>query len=266
MHLVYLSLQSGRVPIVPPFTPSKHIGELRFGPIESWVSLQRCLLLASDAGPLDFNRVFNISRTKTTLRIPIIEWADVKEYSDDPQGVYQRPQEHDPSLEPLGCWSVRQRDVPTTWPIPSENVLKLELSFTRVPDFAFFDQEDQGEVHTIFSALASLIAPRHPHPAAVRDLPLMSASRMGSQLGPEAHLACFDFLYFVSSGLQRHEYEARWSPAWNTVGTHIRFTDDLMRLAESHIRRELGVSEGEDIPPVSSGLDDILCLADGNSR
>ncbi|KAF6754171.1 hypothetical protein DFP72DRAFT_899560 [Ephemerocybe angulata] len=230
MHLIYLGIQSERIPVIPPVTPSSHV--------------------SNKAGALRFSRVFNISATSKILRRPVLEWAHVKEYQEN-ASVSIIPQGTDPSVEQFGCWSVRQRNFPTPIWVPiAENVLKVDLSFTRVPPIAFFDETNQGDVHTKFSALASLIMPKYPHPAS-KGLPLMAKSRLGSSLPPGEHMACFDFLYYVSSGLRRHEFENRWSPAWNSVGTHIRFTDELVMLARGYILRAMGL-EGEIIPPIIS--------------
>lgn len=63
-------------------------------------------------------------------------------------------------------------------------------------------------------------------------------------------MACFDFLYYVSTGLKRHEFENRWSPAWNIVGTHLGFTDGVLDLARGYVGRAFGILS-EELPPVS---------------
>jgi hypothetical protein len=63
-----------RVPIVGPFTPS-HIG--------------------GDAGEILFSEVFDIDYLSQTIRIPVLQWSEVKNTS----GL---------EVEDIGCWSVWQ--------------------------------------------------------------------------------------------------------------------------------------------------------------
>jgi hypothetical protein len=86
----------------------------------------------------------------------------------------------------------------------------------------------------------------------------MAPSRFGKKLEPGAQLACFDFLYYVTSGLERFEFEKRWSPVWYMVGRHLRFTDRVMEIGREYLRRALGLDGGGDsesssespLPPV----------------
>ena len=63
-----------RVPIVGPFTPS-HIG--------------------GDAGEILFSDVFDIDYLSQTIRIPVLQWSEVKNTSSL-------------EIEDIGCWSVWQ--------------------------------------------------------------------------------------------------------------------------------------------------------------
>ena len=63
-----------RVPIVGPFTPS-HIG--------------------GDAGEILFSEVFDIDYLSQTIRIPVLQWSEVKDTSSL-------------EVEDIGCWSVWQ--------------------------------------------------------------------------------------------------------------------------------------------------------------
>jgi hypothetical protein len=93
-NMIYLALLTERVPIVGPFTRSPHTG-----PIE----------------PFPFGDVFDVPRLRRTLRVPILEWRDVK----DPAS---------PVLDDIGCWSIwmtvqNQDNSPRGSPTPSD--LKL---------------------------------------------------------------------------------------------------------------------------------------------
>ncbi|KAJ3529411.1 hypothetical protein NMY22_g9008 [Coprinellus aureogranulatus] len=58
MHIIYLGMLSGRIPIIPPVVPTAHIKE--------------------DAPPILFSTIFNLTFARAKLRLPILEWADVK--------------------------------------------------------------------------------------------------------------------------------------------------------------------------------------------
>lgn len=205
---------------------------------------------AIDAGMIPFGELFNLTTLRANLRHPVLEWADVKVIPRN-ASVEVEIQSSDANVENIGCWSTNKRTVSgPTWVRGAENVLKIDMSFTRVPDFAYMNASDKAEVHTTFPALSSLIWPRHPN-AATRNLPLMAHSRLNKHsLPPDEQLACFDLLYFVSSGVKPYEFEQRWSPAWNTVGTNMRFTQPLMDLAEGYLRRTLKIDDTSKLPPV----------------
>lgn len=78
------------------------------------------------------------------------------------------------------------------------------------------------------------------------------ASPSGSTLPPDEHLACFDFLYFMGAAKEDYEWSRAWSPAWREVGTHLRFTEGVVRLGRGYVARALGVEGDEEIPPVST--------------
>jgi hypothetical protein len=71
---------------------------------------------------------------------------------------------------------------------------------------------------------------------------------------PDEQLACFDFLYWMTSGVEGYEIERRWSLAWNGVGTHLTFTDELVEMTKGYLRRALSLEEGSVLPPVSRPL------------
>ncbi|KAJ2912672.1 hypothetical protein MD484_g7736, partial [Candolleomyces efflorescens] len=214
MHLIYQGILSNRIPIVPPIIPP------------GWVPI--------DAGMIPFGEIFNLTNLRANLRTPVLEWTDVKLLKPN-ASVQDENIGDDPTLERLGCWSTRKRtSLSPTWVGHAENLLKLDISFTRVPDFAYFNETDQEDFHTKFSSLAALTWPKHPHPSAL-NRPLMAKSRFGARLPPEDHLACFDLLYFVSTGVKRYEFENRWSPVWNTIITvHIRRNDFKFHCKEGH--------------------------------
>ncbi|KAG6334538.1 hypothetical protein ID866_4554 [Astraeus odoratus] len=83
-NLLYLALITERVPILPRFLPSH--GD------------------RGKALPIPFSHVFNVSRLSEDLRIPILEWDQVKDVNSD-------------TLDELGCWADYEwnRDYSPVW-------------------------------------------------------------------------------------------------------------------------------------------------------
>lgn len=69
---------------------------------------------------------------------------------------------------------------------------------------------------------------------------------------PDAHLACFDDLYFVSA-VDGFEWERDVSPGWRFVGVHVRWNKWVEDVAAEMVKRALGVPESGEVPPVSLG-------------
>lgn len=72
MNLIYLGLITERIPILPMFTPS-HIG--------------------GSVPPIDFGEVFDMSRLRSGLKKPVLEWHQVKDRNST-------------EIDELGCWNV----------------------------------------------------------------------------------------------------------------------------------------------------------------
>jgi hypothetical protein len=206
---------------------------------------------ARDAGILTFGEVFNLTHLRSALRTPVLEWADVKDVapssSKDPYS--------NQNIEQLGCWSTRAPDEPE--PIRAENVvhhLGLDVSYTRVPLFTRNNPLHTYDAHTIFHQLSALIYPNNPI-ASLDSYPHMVPSPLGSDAPPEEQLACFDLLYYLTSGVDEYEWRFAWSPAWRFVGRHVVFNEPLVNLGKEYLR--LAIHDGEDagdeeeIPPVS---------------
>jgi hypothetical protein len=206
------------------------------------------------APPILFGTIFNLTHLRSKLRLPILEWSDVKTPFPNVT-AFDDADPSDPSLESFGCWSLRQRSFHLPTEVPeTENVLKLDLSYTRVPPFTYLDPSNLDGEHTTFGALAALILPKHPHPES-KGQPIMVESRYGSSIDPteDERLSCFDFLYYVSVGVKAFEFEERWSPVWNLVGTHLRFNAGIVEMARGYVQRALGVQSGDHIHQRKSG-------------
>jgi hypothetical protein len=59
-------------------------------------------------------------------------------------------------------------------------------------------------------------------------------------------------MYYLTSGVEVFEWRFAWSPAWNSVGRHVRFNRELVERSEGYLRRAFGLEEGEEVPPVSA--------------
>ncbi|KAJ3528897.1 hypothetical protein NMY22_g9222 [Coprinellus aureogranulatus] len=225
------SVRTGRVPIVPPIIPAAHVNK--------------------SAGILPFGTVYNLTALRSALRFPVLEWQDVKTLSPN-ASVLDYPTQDDPTVEHFGCWSTKDRTSHRPHAsFPSENLLRLDLSFTRVPNFAFLNQSNDQEYWTTFFGLSATVLPGHAHrDANPENLPIMHKSRLGSELKPEERLACFDLLYYTTSGTTAFEFENKWSPSWYTVGRHLRFTEPLMELTRGYLRRAFGLPDDERVPSI----------------
>jgi hypothetical protein len=208
-------------------------------------------LLAHAAGALPFGRVFNLTLLRKDLRRPILEWSDVK-YIPSPTSVESPPNSE---REELGCWSTRPEHDPQPLRVnPLLNNLRLDVSFTRVPTSTRHNPNNNRDDFVIFSKLVPYIFSHSP----LRDrFEFMSPSPLGHRLPPDEHLSCFDHLYFTTSSDRLFEWEAPWSPAWNLIGKHVRFNNELVEITKGYLSRAFNLSEGE-IPPVS--LFKMLCL------
>jgi hypothetical protein len=108
INLLFLALVTGRTPIVPAFLPS-HVDR--------------------SAGPLRASAVFDLPALAQHLRLPIVEWHDVKDLSG--------PNDTLP-VEPLGCWSVRDAVFAPGSAVPyAPNTAVLGLGLPRLPPASF---------------------------------------------------------------------------------------------------------------------------------
>ncbi|KAF8814371.1 hypothetical protein BYT27DRAFT_7179523 [Phlegmacium glaucopus] len=222
VNMIYLAAISGRVPIIPPFSPGAHI--------------------SNEAGVLPFGRIFNLTRLRNDLRRPILEWSDVK-LIPSPTSIENPPNSE---REQLGCWSTRRES--ESQPIRVNailNNLQLDVSYTRVPTSTRHDPKDDRDDFIVFGKLVPYIFSNNPLRG---HFDIMSPSPLGHRLPPDEQLSCFDHLYFTTSSDRLFEWEASWSPPWNSVGKHVHFTNELVDTAKGYLSRVFNLSEGK-IPP-----------------
>ncbi|EAU91092.2 hypothetical protein CC1G_03260 [Coprinopsis cinerea okayama7 len=224
INLIYLSILAERVPIMPPFAPHDHI--------------------SPEAGVIPFGEIFNLTHLRSVLRMPILEWSDIKTLpiTSFPQ-VYSTQ-----SVEPLGCWSTRPEE--TNDPVRNDNLMRhlgLDPSYTRMPDLIRQSANNRGENHIVFAKVAAAV---HPGGPLVKqdDLPIMAESREGLRLKPDTQLTCIDQTYYMTSGAEYYEWRFAWSPAWRFVGRHARFTTTVVDRAEGYLRRTFQLGPTEEMP------------------
>jgi len=242
VNMIYLGTITDRVPIIPPFAPDDHI--------------------SSSAGVIPFGDIFDLEHLRHVLRSPILEWRDVKNLS------YHNP--YSSEIEHLGCWSTRDEN--SKGPVKAENVvhhLGLDVAYTRVPRLTRLKPQNSGENHVVFSKLAATIYPVRPI-ISPKSLPRFARSPLGLSLSPDDKLACFDFLYYGTSGVDVYEWRFSWSPAWQSIGRHLKFTQPMLDLAQEYLRRAFLVHESDnELPPfiavhVRRGDFSYFCSTDRN--
>ncbi|KAF8647058.1 hypothetical protein AX16_006893 [Volvariella volvacea WC 439] len=234
INLIYLGVLSERVPIIPPFAPADHI--------------------SANGGVVPFSEVFDLARLSHNIRAPLLEWSDIKTLPSRNADASSAPQ--NVPVEHVGCWSTRQQN--DYEPYGSPNLLKhlgLDVSYTRVPNAVRRAPDLEVDIHLRFSDVAALIYPHDPSHVLPdeedeenEEFPLMTISALGEAGGPEKTLACFDFMYYVSSSREEYEWKRGWSPAWRFVGKYARFNDKLLDLARGYLARLFGTAESN-IPP-----------------
>lgn len=93
-NLIYAAIHSDRVPIIPEFIANR--GEWQTGACILYMLSLVIDVNLSKTGYLPFGEIFDIPAISAALRIPILEWHQVKDYSDETTR----------KSDSLGCWSV----------------------------------------------------------------------------------------------------------------------------------------------------------------
>ena len=198
------------------------------------------LLLASSAGIIPFGDIFDLSHLRQVLRSPILEWRDVKKLP------YHNPYSNS-EIEELGCWSTRKGSASD--PVRADNVvhhLGLDVAYTRVPTATRLRANPEDD-HVVFPQLAAAIYPLRPRVSS-QKLPEFAPSPLGRSLSPDHQLTCFDTLYYATSGVDSFEWRFSWSPAWQSIARHLKFTQPMLDLSQKYLRN---VFKHQELPPVS---------------
>jgi len=217
-NMVYIAQLTNRIPIIPAFTPT-HVG--RDGP---WIA---------------FGDVFDVPRMQKDLRMPVLEWRDVKLLEAD-GGEW----------DALGCWSAWSPYDDLRHGLPRENPLEkiysLDVSYTTVPAGTKL-MADPNDKHTAFWPLARLGFP-NGHNDGIREHPdpFQSTGPGKFKIPPDQQLLCYDFLYYVAAACQ-WEWQEEYSPAWR-VASSIHFAPRMIDMANGYLKRLFGVQRTSDIP------------------
>ncbi|KAI0074822.1 hypothetical protein K474DRAFT_1600968 [Panus rudis PR-1116 ss-1] len=222
-NIIYLAILTHRTPILPAF--DSYIGKY--------------------AQPIPFSAIFDIDYLQHTLRMPILEWKDVKDITAEETDV-------------LGCWNVYEvADIQATGPRYSRgpNTLLLDLPYTLAPPSVKLIPGFMHDSHMTFWSLAPLSY--SDHRAKALALPEDSwdgkrkrrpGQRMGRTDEPDEQVLCFDYLFYACADMP-FEYEHDPYPSWDIVQKHFRWTSEVKSIGNAYLRKALGVSESESIPP-----------------
>ncbi|GJE85810.1 O-fucosyltransferase family protein [Phanerochaete sordida] len=217
MNLIYLGIITDRVPVVAMFTPS-HIG--------------------GDAGVITFGEVFDVQRFRDESGTPLLEWLEVK----DPESE---------EVDELGCWNIWEavqyyEHFPRGSSIP--DWLKLDISYTRAPDWVKQIPGYEHDKCSTFWSLARLAYPEDREPNLGNILP---SPQHGVFLDPDEHMLCYDYLYYACAG-HMSEYDSSYAPEWRYVGKYMHWTEEIQTIAAQYVNRVFGLPEDGPVPPYIS--------------
>ncbi|KAF7347626.1 hypothetical protein MVEN_01519500 [Mycena venus] len=178
-----------------------------------------------DHSPLPFGDVFDLPHLRKAIKRPVLEWRDVKASKSI-------------VLDDIGCWNVWE-SIQYHDKAPRQSFapwfLKLDISYTKTPDWIKMKKNFEHDRFSSFWALASLAFSSKRNTSLVPPLP---SPKHNMSLAPDEHMLCYDFLYYVAAH-QSHEIELDYSPAWRFVGQHMRWAIRLERLGKQYLRRTL---------------------------
>ncbi|KAF7299991.1 hypothetical protein MKEN_01321300 [Mycena kentingensis (nom. inval.)] len=218
MHLIYLARLTERVPILPRFRHEN----------------------GGSSVDIDFGAVFDLERLRNQLRTPILEWKDVKDVDSD-------------KLEELGCWDIHHKtweSDPGLLQAPTKlTTTSSDVSYTPVPEWVRSGMNmREDDLSLLMWPLASLVS-FSERAIALRRLPEPIRSPTNdAALPPDDHLFCTNTLEF-ERGMEALQGRADMSPAWQSVGRHMRWTPAVDALAANATRATLGLAGDAPVPP-----------------
>lgn len=175
-------------------------------------------------GPLlSFGEVFDVDLLRAGLRKPVLQWSDVQAQSGVP--------------EPLGCWGLEVWHGPAQAPPSFPHELGVSVVYTSIPN------DSRSTYMHAADTLADLV---HVSGSSLSE----SYRESAEALRPDEHIACFDFLYFVSSAANLnldHSAGSFW-PAWSFAGRYVRFTTAVRERAQVHLLQAFGLHPEAALP------------------
>lgn len=148
----------------------------------------------------------------------------------------------------MGAWSVWEAIKPDDGPRGSRATsdVNVDISYSKAPNWIrALPESEYRDTYATFWALAALSFNYAREKSKVVP---HESDILGVQMPPEDHVACFDYLYYVST-VMPFEFDADFSPIWREVLRYLRFTERMEDLAEAHVRRALEVADGIETPP-----------------
>ncbi|KAF7332286.1 hypothetical protein MKEN_00109800 [Mycena kentingensis (nom. inval.)] len=220
INLLYLARTTGRVAILPSFSPT-HVAAYS----------------KSFPANLDFGEAFDLPRFTALSGIDAVEWGQVKNATSDVVDV-------------LGCWNLWQAVSPNNKePHYTRTTVdyKLDISYTIGPSWIKQHPDQAENTHMRFSAISSLAFPSRRNKALAQNRPAKSPT-LGSELVPDEQLLCFDTTYWASE-LEGYDWSSDYSPAWRHVSQYLHYHPRVESLAQEYLRRMFGLAAEEPIPP-----------------
>ncbi|KAG8858396.1 hypothetical protein FRB96_005281 [Tulasnella sp. 330] len=219
VNLIYLAILSSRIPIIPPHVPM-HVGT------------------SDEVDLLHFGEVWDIDLLRFHTGVPLLEWRDVKSAQST-------------ELDVLGCWSAwatieHRRGIPRGSGLYYS--LHVDASYTPMPDATKL-----LNWHRSFHGVAALGFPDGRAEGIVQgdqahdDPTPFPSPHKHVVLPPDHHLMCIDVAYFLG-GNSAFEWEKDYSPAWRFVGKHLRWSERVLRVVNTTLRKLWDVPEEQDIP------------------
>ncbi|KZP14748.1 hypothetical protein FIBSPDRAFT_751371 [Athelia psychrophila] len=210
-NLIYVAIQSDRIPIVPDFSGYRFIS---------------------------FGEVFDIPQLSAALRIPILEWNQVKDYRGETR-----------ESDSLGCWSVwaPYGGSPRGNFFTAKSRASIDCSYTSIKEpVKLLDMKNHDEPHISLNKLAKL-GDREVYDQVMQThKPESFPPWHPGVLPPDFQLMCIDFLYWAAT-VEPYEWNTNFSPGWK-IARHFKWSPKLRTLGQEYLRRLLAVPPTGAIP------------------
>ncbi|PVG04854.1 hypothetical protein CPB86DRAFT_778167 [Serendipita vermifera] len=226
------------IPVIPPFISRPHL------PLKS--------------GYRSVGDVFDLERWARAVNKEMVEWRDVKDLRSlkRPKDDVDFPADEE---DELGCWSIwavgQLKDKDYFRGSAHTKHLNLDISYTPAPrDVRLWPTGNDGDTHVTFNGVADLTGRTSAKGFSHSLTDTFPSPRHQKKSQPDTHLVCYDFLYWFASS-KPFEWEKNWSVAWNVVGKHGRWSNEVRSLVRESLALTLGIPEAEVMEPGPSDAD-----------